>query len=121
DVLTISSGMQTITRVLGLQQGILAGNNRITLASDASNTGLIDNFSTGFNGLLTGNITANRHIAGARGYRYLSNPINVSAGLTVLNFGPSVSGANGVIYNPSNPPGPVAFPTCWVYNENDAN
>ena len=121
DVLTISSGMQTITRVLGLQQGILAGNNRITLASDASNTGLIDNFSIGFTGSLTGNITANRHIAGARGYRYLSNPINVSAGLTVLNFGPSVSGANGVIYNPNNPPGPVAFPTCWVYNENDAN
>ncbi|MBX7203775.1 MAG: PKD domain-containing protein, partial [Bacteroidia bacterium] len=52
---------------------------------------------------------------------YLSNPINASSGLTVLAFGPSVSGANGVIYNPSSPPHPNSFPTCWIYNENDAN
>ena len=121
DVLTINSGMQTFTRVLGLQRGILAGNGRITLASDATNTGLLDNFSPGYNGLITGNITSNRNIAGNKGYRYLSNPINASSGLTVLAFGPSVSGANGVIYNPSSPPHPSAFPTCWIYNENDAN
>ncbi len=121
DVLTISSGMQTIVYALGLQRGNLVTNGSITLASDANYTALLDNFSTGFNGLITGNITVNRHIAGNRGYRYLSNPINVSTALSVLNFGPSVKGPNGVVYNPGNPPHPNQFPTCWVYNENDAN
>jgi hypothetical protein len=119
--LYIQSGMQTVTRVLQLATGALYGGGRITLASDASNTALIDDFSSGFTGSIVGNVTVRRHIAGSRGYRYLSNPINQSAGLTVLNFGPSVTGANGVIYDPNNPPGPTGFPTCWIYNENDAN
>jgi len=119
--LSIQSGMQTITRALQLSDGVLQGNGRITLASDALNTGLIDDFSSGYTGSVSGNITSNRHIAGTRGYRYLSNPINVSAGLTVMNFGPSVFGPTGVLYNPGVPMSPNNFPTCWVYNENDAN
>lgn len=116
--LYIQSGMQTITRALQLSAGALYGNGRITLASDATHTALIDNFSTGYTGSIVGNVTVNRHINGARGYRYLSNPIQ---GSTIANFGPSVSGANGLVYDPNNPPGPTGFPTCWIYNENDAN
>jgi trimeric autotransporter adhesin len=119
--LYVQSGIQTITSALHLSAGILYGGGRITLASNSNHTGLINDFSPGYTGTLNGTVTVQRYIAGSRGYRYLSNPIQASAGLTVLNFGPSISGANGIVYDPYNPPGPTGYPTCWVYNENDAN
>jgi hypothetical protein len=55
-----------------------------------------------------------RHIAGGRGYRYLSAPVT---GQNVTNFGPSVSGPTGVVFNPNATYGFNNFPTCWIYNE----
>jgi hypothetical protein len=118
--LYIQDGTQFITRALQLITGALQFNpgGALTLISSATHTALIDNFSTGYNGSVNGPVTVQRNITGSRGYRYLSAP---TAGATIANYGPSVSGINGLVFDPLNPPGASGFPTCWIYNENDAN
>jgi hypothetical protein len=118
---SVASGTQTIALALELRSGTFSTNNTVTLRSNTLATAYLDNFSVGFTGTLSGNITVQRYIPGGLGYRYFSSPISAASNLNVTNLGGFVSGANGIIFNPAATPAAAGFPTCWVYNEDDAN
>lgn len=118
---SVVSGTQTITLALQLRSGTFSTNNTVTLRSNATSTAYLDNFSAGFIGVLSGNITVQRFIPGGLGYRYFSSPISAASNLNVTHLGAFISGTNGVVFDPTNTPAAAGFPTCWVYNEDDAN
>ena len=117
----IQSGMQSIRAALELQNGQLTTNSLVRLLSTPTSTAYINDFSPGYTGSLLGNVNVRRFVAGGTGYRYLSSPMTLSSGLNVTNFGPFISGANNVIYDPEGDLNISGFPTAWVYHENDAN
>lgn len=76
---TIPAGVAnqvSITEGLALVAGTLTGNGNIKLESSALQTGYIDNFTAGYTGSMTGNITMERFNPGTTGFRYLSMPIS---------------------------------------------
>lgn len=108
-----------IRGALQAKGGTFNTNNNLRLVSDASSTGLIDDFSAGFNGQVSGKMQVQRFLPGSRrGYRYLASPVKQSEDLRVTDFGPFITGADNVIYNPYNMSA-TNFPTCWIYNEDD--
>lgn len=100
---TVTSGnTQTITRALELQNGTLTSNNTITMRSILNSSAYIDNFTPGYTGTMTGNVTFQRFSGGTTGFRYLAMPINNPAITEISEVG--LSGPNnGQI---------VPLPTC---------
>jgi hypothetical protein len=71
-----AAGQVNVTGVLQLQSGQLATNGKLTLKSDINRTAYVDDFSSGFTGTVTGNLTIERYIpetnVGAALYDYLN-------------------------------------------------
>lgn len=67
---------QNITNALQLQAGTLTSNNTITMRSILNSSAYIDNFTSGYTGTMTGNVTFQRFSGGTTGFRYLAMPIN---------------------------------------------
>ncbi len=91
--------------------------NDLTLLSDATGTGLVDNSGTGS---ITGNATVQRHIStvpyGGPGYRHYSSPVTGArvSDLATPGFTPSLNQQ----YNTSAAPGSVpSFPNVFRYDE----
>lgn len=75
----------------------LTSNNNVTLTSTASGTGFLDVFSAGNTGNYTGDITVERYIAGASGFRFLGSPVTTPS---VNVWGAVSGGANGAYVTP---------------------
>ncbi|TAG94704.1 MAG: T9SS C-terminal target domain-containing protein, partial [Bacteroidetes bacterium] len=72
--LTLSNELQVGS--VSLPAGTIASNGNLTLVSNAMGTGVIDDFTTGFTGNITGNINVQRYVANANaGYRYFGSPV----------------------------------------------
>ncbi len=65
------SGPLSITGKLLVQNGSMASNGNLTLVSTASGTALIDGSGSG---IVTGNVTMQRYLPSAFGYKYISSP-----------------------------------------------
>jgi hypothetical protein len=73
---SLSSGTQKVYGTLALKAGALTTNGRLTIGSDATYTGLIDEFTTGYNGSIIGNITVERYSNNtASSFFYLGSPV----------------------------------------------
>lgn len=74
---TFAAGARlNILRAAQLISGTQASTGNIVMKSNASGTGYIDNFSSGFTGSISGTVTFERFSGGTTGFRYLSMPIN---------------------------------------------
>jgi hypothetical protein len=110
-----ASSFANIFARLDLQTGNLnTSNGALTLKSTATSQGILNNFSSGYTGTLTGNITVERYIANnAQGYRDISSPVASTVADWAADF--SVVGQNGVncwySYSP--------YPSLQYYNESD--
>ncbi len=70
---------------VNLTAGTLASGGNLILTSNALGTGIIDDFSGGFTGNITGNIQVQRYVGNANvGYRYFGSPVT---GATASQFG----------------------------------
>lgn len=98
---TIGAGPANMINVLGgLSIGTgftLTSNDNVTLSSTATGTGYLDVFSPGNTGNYTGNITVERFIAGASGFRFLGSPVTTPS---VNIWGPVSGGADGAYVTP---------------------
>ncbi|MBN2666834.1 MAG: hypothetical protein JXR67_10005, partial [Bacteroidales bacterium] len=65
------SGPLSLTGTLLVQNGSLASNGQLTLVSAATGTALIDGSGTG---IVSGNVTMQRYLPSAFGYKYISSP-----------------------------------------------
>ncbi|MBL7777909.1 MAG: hypothetical protein JNK66_06345 [Chitinophagales bacterium] len=106
-----------VNLALELKAGNLAaGSGSIVLKSDAANTAYLDNFSAGFSGTYTGNLTVERYISNtADGYRNISSPVSANVSQLADDF--PIFGQNGVscwyAYTP--------YPNVQIYSENMNN
>ena len=92
-------GPLNITGIVNIQSGPLASDGFLTLASSASGTALIDGSGTGS---VSGNVTMQRYLPSAFGYKYVSSPFQAA---TVSEFGDDLDlGAS--------------FPSFYRYDEN---
>ena len=99
NTLTLNNQMMSVNGIL-LCNGPLATNGNLTLLSTAAQTALIDGSSTGS---VTGNVTMQRYLPSAFGYKYVSSPFQ---SLTVNGFSSYVDLT-------------ATFPTFYSYNENN--
>ena len=77
-------GPLNVTGIVNIQNGTLASDGYLTLASSASGTALIDGSGAG---TVTGNITMQRYLSSAFGYKYVSSPFQAA---TVNEFGDDI-------------------------------
>ncbi|TAE11867.1 MAG: choice-of-anchor D domain-containing protein [Bacteroidetes bacterium] len=74
--LTLSAPLQ-VSRVVALQNGTVASNGNLIIASTATESGLIDNFTAGYTGTITGNIQVQRYLNNTNaGTRIFSAPVS---------------------------------------------
>jgi hypothetical protein len=78
------SGLLNVTGIVYIQNGTLASDGYLTLASSASQTALIDGSGAG---TVTGNVTMQRYLPSAFGYKYVSSPFLAA---TVNEFGDEI-------------------------------
>ena len=91
-------GPLNVTGIVNIQNGNLASAGNLTLVSSASGTALIDGSGAG---TVTGNVTLQRYLSSAYGYKYVSSPFQAA---TVNEFGDDIDlGAS--------------FPTFYKYDE----
>lgn len=78
---TVTLGNQAnIEKALNLQAGTInTGANLAVIRSQASGTAYINNFSSGYNGTLTGTVTMERYNGGATGFHYISIPTTTAS------------------------------------------
>jgi uncharacterized repeat protein (TIGR03803 family) len=82
--LTLSNPLQ-VSRVVALQAGTIASNGNLIIASTATESGLIDNFSAGYTGTIIGNIQVQRYLNNTNaGTRIFSAPVS---GMTASQLG----------------------------------
>jgi hypothetical protein len=91
-------GALDVTGIVKIQNGTLASNGYLTLASSALVTALIDGSGTG---TITGNITMQRYLSSKFGYKYISSPFQ-SATVNELSDDIDLG---------------ASFPTLFRYNE----
>jgi hypothetical protein len=92
-------GTLSVTGIVSTTAGILSSGGNLTLVSTASQTALID--GTG-SGSVSGDVTMQRYLSSALGYKYISSPFNnttVNAFTTYINLS-------------------ATFPTFYRYDEN---
>ena len=94
-------GPLNVTGIVNIQNGNLASAGNLTLVSSASGTALIDGSGAG---TVTGNVTLQRYLSSAYGYKYVSSPFQAA---TVNEFGDDLDLA-------------AYFPTFYRYNEGSA-
>ncbi len=68
-------GPLNVTGIVNIQNGALASAGNLTLVSSASGTALIDGSGAG---TVTGNVTMQRYLPSAFGYKYVSSPFLAS-------------------------------------------
>lgn len=76
---TISGGTSRVTDIMRLTKGTMNANSNLVIVSDASGTGLIDDFTVPTPpGTLTGNVRVQRYISGPfpRGFHHIGSPVN---------------------------------------------
>ncbi len=91
---TVTSGTTNIHGQLRLAEGTMNANGNLVIASTASGTGLVDDFSVPtYNGTLSGNLRVQRYVSGIGGIRYIGSAVN-TANLTELSelslYGPNM-------------------------------
>ena len=79
---TITSGRQTITHVLTMTAGTLAGGGRLTLKSDATTTARVAQVAAGAS--ITGDVTVERYIPASRKWRMLTAPLTGSSNNSIF-------------------------------------
>jgi hypothetical protein len=95
---TGAANMVNVSGGLAIGTGFtLTSNNNVTLKSTNSGTGYLDVFSAGNTGTYNGDITVERYIAGASGFRFLGSPVNTPS---VNVWGAVSGGANGAYVTP---------------------
>ncbi len=73
---TLASGTQKVYGTLALEAGNVATNNRLVIGSNATYTGLVDEFSAGYTGTITGNLTVERYANNtASPFFYIGAPV----------------------------------------------
>jgi autotransporter-associated beta strand protein len=92
------SGALNVTDIVKATLGNLAANGNLTLKSSASQTALIDGSGAG---AVTGNVTMERYIPSAFGYKYLSSPFTSASLSATLS-------------------GNATIPTFYAYNEDNS-
>ena len=105
DVVIMDKGAGTLSLAAGADLGIIEGIELIngtlnttagtlTLRSDAAGTAWLDDFSSGFTGTLTGNLTVQRYIPGSGvKYHFLTAPVGgATVGGQLAELSPSGSG-----------------------------
>ncbi len=70
---TVTGGRQSITDILTMAAGTLAGGGRLTLKSDATTTARVAQVAAGAS--ITGDVTVERYIPAARKWRMLTAPL----------------------------------------------
>ena len=84
------ASMLSIRTGIELENGNLNTNGNLTLLSDVTGTGYINNFSAGFTGNVVGSIYVQRYIpVGIAGYRQLGTPVQLPAISNLSGFTPS--------------------------------
>jgi hypothetical protein len=74
--LTLSAPLQ-VSRVVALQAGTIAYNGNLVIASTATESGLLDDFTLGYTGTVTGNIQIQRYLNNTNaGTRIFSSPVS---------------------------------------------
>ena len=91
-------GLLNVTGIVNIQNGTLASDGYLTLASSASQTALIDGSGAG---TVTGNVTMQRYLPSAFGYKYVSSPFQAA---TVNEFGDEIDLGS-------------SFPPFYMYDE----
>jgi hypothetical protein len=92
---SISSGTQRVAGTLILKNGTLTTGGNLTIASDANGAGLVDDFSSGNTGTISGNITVERYAVNPNnGFYYIGSPV-ASATIADWNADFSNSPQNG--------------------------
>jgi hypothetical protein len=82
--LVLSSPLR-VSQVVALQAGTIASSGNLILNSDVAGTALVDDFTSGYTGNITGNVQVKRYVAnGNAGYRYFGSPVT---GATASQFG----------------------------------
>lgn len=91
---SLNSGTQKVFGALSLVNGTVTTNNRLTIASNATYTGLVDEFTSGYTGTISGNLTVERYANNtASNFFYVGAPVG---GTTVSNWtGVSLATQNG--------------------------
>lgn len=91
---TLGTGTKTVYGTLSLVNGTLTTNNRLTIGSNATRTGLVDEFTSGYNGTISGNLTVQRYANNtASSFFYVGAPVG---GASVNNWtGVSLATQNG--------------------------
>ncbi|MCF8275516.1 MAG: T9SS type A sorting domain-containing protein [Flavobacteriales bacterium] len=78
-VATVSSGTTKVHGILRLDEGQMNANGNLVIASTASGTGLVDDFSDlSYDGQLIGNLRVQRLIQGVEGFHYVGTPVNTA-------------------------------------------
>jgi hypothetical protein len=90
---TVTGGRQSITDVLTMTAGTLAGGGRLTLKSDATKTARVAQVAVGAN--ITGDVTVERYIPAARKWRMLTVPLTGSSNSSVFYNWQNNGTANG--------------------------
>lgn len=73
---SLTSGTQKVFGTLALKAGALTTNGNLTIGSNATYTGLIDEFTTGYTGTISGNITVERYSNNtASSFFYIGAPV----------------------------------------------
>jgi hypothetical protein len=108
---TVTSGTVLIDSILRLNTGIINANGNVVIVSDASGTGLVDDFSApSYTGTVSGQLRVQRYITGASGFHYIGSPVNtpdMAAQLSELNlYGPN---NNQVLPSPTCDPDQLYF------------
>ncbi|TAH28773.1 MAG: T9SS C-terminal target domain-containing protein [Cytophagales bacterium] len=96
--LTLSAALR-VSQVVALQAGNITTNGSLILSSSATGTALIDNFTSGYTGTITGNIQARVYVANANpGYRYFGSPVTGATtsffGFNTFNYNESIVTTN---------------------------
>ncbi len=91
---TVTSGTTNIHGELRLAEGTMNANGNLVIASTASGTGLVDDFSENdYDGTLSGNLRVQRYVTGTGGFRFIGSAVN-TANLTELSelslYGPNM-------------------------------
>lgn len=93
------SGTTSVTETLTLTSGILTTNDKLTIKSNASNTGIIGPVTSGS---VSGNVTIEKYIPAKRAFRLLSSPVTTpgtiyqnwqEGGNTTTGFGTDITGS----------------------------
>jgi PKD repeat protein len=113
-----ASGQVNILDKLELQSAQLNTNNKLTLKSSAAKTAFVDDFSSGFNGTVTGNLSIERYVPGSGNkFHYFGALTGGTASkwnddYTITS---NATDSTAVTLDPSKPCGPTALAAGSAY------